>query len=532
MGDNMETLLIADDEAAIREGLKYIIDWEAEGFRLCAEAGNGEDALAKILALRPSLVLLDVKMPKMHGTEVIRQAREQGFTGKCIILSGYSDFAYAQSAIRSGVSFYLLKPIDEDELLDSVRKIRLLIDDEKKNTSKLSNLKQKARDVILRELITDTLSAPLLPEDLSSLHLQADVYQIVICEDFQVESRNAPYTLAELLRVTNKDNSTFDHISIDSHDVVLLKGAYGLKKLNEFLMHFEEQTPQEGSPLGSMFLTIGRPVYAVTDIFQSYSDAVALLHRRFFCPQEQHYLDYEDLPKKMLVEQTTKDSAPAPTVFDDALLSFYSDRFIDYITTFNRNMIAHALSALETELNESTADISAIRMFLIDIYLRTKEKIAAIYSSADIPFLANSAVIEFIHGQNYLYEIIRYLSEQFEMMMNASGNPSRDTILDDVIFYINHNYRDNIKLETIAPLFGYNSAYLGKIFNKTVGESFNSYVDHKRIELSKKLLQENSLKVYEISEQVGYKNVDYFHKKFKKYVGESPAEYRKRSIFL
>ena len=171
-------------------------------------------------------------------------------------------------------------------------------------------------------------------------------------------------------------------------------------------------------------------------------------------------------------------------------------------------------------------------MFLIDIYLRTKEKIAAIYSSADIPFLANSAVIEFIHGQNYLYEIIRYLSEQFEMMMNASGNPSRDTILDDVIFYINHNYRDNIKLETIAPLFGYNSAYLGKIFNKTVGESFNSYVDHKRIELSKKLLQENSLKVYEISEQVGYKNVDYFHKKFKKYVGESPAEYRKRSIFL
>lgn len=63
MGDNMETLLIADDEAAIREGLKYIIDWEAAGFQLCAEAGNGEDALAKILALRPSLVLLDVKMP-------------------------------------------------------------------------------------------------------------------------------------------------------------------------------------------------------------------------------------------------------------------------------------------------------------------------------------------------------------------------------------------------------------------------------------------------------------------------------------
>lgn len=61
------------------------------------------------------------------------------------------------------------------------------------------------------------------------------------------------------------------------------------------------------------------------------------------------------------------------------------------------------------------------------------------------------------------------------MIMNASSNPSRNTILDDVIFYINHNYRDNIKLETIAPLFGHNSAYLGKIFNKTVGESPAEY---------------------------------------------------------
>ena len=53
------------------------------------------------------------------------------------------------------------------------------------------------------------------------------------------------------------------------------------------------------------------------------------------------------------------------------------------------------------------------------------------------------------------------------------------------------------------------------------------YIDHKRIELSKQLLLENKLKVYEIAEQIGYKNVDYFHKKFRKYVGESPAEFRK-----
>ena len=116
------------------------------------------------------------------------------------------------------------------------------------------------------------------------------------------------------------------------------------------------------------------------------------------------------------------------------------------------------------------------------------------------------------------------------MIMNATGNPSRDTVLDDILYYIDHNFRSNIKLEGIAPLFGYSSAYLGKIFNKTMGESFNSYVDHRRIDYSKELLKENRLKVYEIAGQVGYNNVDYFHKKFKKYTGMSPAEYRKNGF--
>ena len=76
---------------------------------------------------------------------------------------------------------------------------------------------------------------------------------------------------------------------------------------------------------------------------------------------------------------------------------------------------------------------------------------------------------------------------------------------------------DNLKLETLAPLFGYNSAYLEKIFTKKVGESFNSYLDRVRIEQLKILLEDETLKVYEIAERIGYKNVDYFHKKFKKY---------------
>ena len=173
-------------------------------------------------------------------------------------------------------------------------------------------------------------------------------------------------------------------------------------------------------------------------------------------------------------------------------------------------------------------EIDDVKLFLSDLYLQVKEKMNHIYNTMNIPFPTNTAILDFINKKYYLYEIILFFSEQSEMIMNAIGNSSRDSVLDDILYYIDHNYQTNIKLESIAPLFGYNSAYLGKIFNKTVGESFNSYVDHMRIEHSKELLLQNKLKVYEIAEQVGYKNVDYFHKKFKKYVGESPAEFRKR----
>ena len=160
---------------------------------------------------------------------------------------------------------------------------------------------------------------------------------------------------------------------------------------------------------------------------------------------------------------------------------------------------------------------------------KIKEKLSHLYHNADIPFPGNGDIIAFVGSRYYLYEIILYFTEQFELIMRAIGNPSSDSVMDDIIHYIEHNYMDNIKLENIAPLFGYNSSYLGKIFNKKVGEWFNVFIDKVRINHSKDLLINTELKVYEIAEKVGYRNVDYFHTKFKKYVKESPAEFRKKN---
>ncbi len=518
----MYKVFIVDDESLIRDGLKCIMDWEEIGFTICGEAANGEDALESILSQSPDLVLMDIRMPKLQGLDVVRISRERGFCGKFIIISGYSDFKYAQEAIRYGVESYLTKPIDEDELSETVTKIKADLDAQSKASDHIDLFRQKAKDSILHDLITDPAEGAhqLTKQDMEELELEADIYQIVIYENFNQIPNAVTYSFADLLKVTNRSDHTFNHFYEDQMNIILLKGQYALNRFNDFLDHYNgDRPPQKDSPMDTLFLAYGRPVVDVNEVYLSYQDALALIRRRFFCIQGQHTLGYEELPDiKSSVYELQQDK-----------LEDYTQSLVGYLQTFNRKNVVETLSALEEYLYNVKSDISEVKLFLTDLYLRIKEQINLLYSNNNIPFSSNSTVIEFIDKKHYLYEIVQFLSEQFEMVMNATGNPSRNSVLDDILYYIDHNYQNNIKLETIAPLFGYNSAYLGKIFHKTVGESFNSYIDHMRINHSKSLLLQGTYKVYEIAEMVGYRNVDYFHKKFRKYVGESPAEFRKKN---
>lgn len=152
----MYKLFIADDEAIIREGLRCLLDWETLGFTIAGEAANGDAALQFLLSETPDLVLLDIRMPGMSGLDVVRIAREHGYDGKVVILSGYSDFNYARTAIRYGVLSYLTKPIDEDELLEIVTQIRNQLDSDASARDSSAHYRQKAYDSIIRDLLAGT----------------------------------------------------------------------------------------------------------------------------------------------------------------------------------------------------------------------------------------------------------------------------------------------------------------------------------------------------------------------------------------
>lgn len=516
----MYKLLIADDESMIREGIRSLLDWESLGYEIIGDASNGDEAYALITCEQPDLVLLDIRMPGMSGLDVVRKARENGFHGKVIILSGYADFSYAQQAIRYGVLSYLTKPIDEDELQQLATGIREQLDRDTAVQNTSAHYREKAYDKIIHDILSGDADYSRL--NLAELHMDTDAYQVVICETYDRQAKASGYRFSDLLRVTNQDRNSFDNIAIDAQEIFLLKGSFARKKFKEFLERFQqEMQPQKDSPLDSLFLAYGRPVTSLAGVPSSYRDASRLISRRFFCAQGQHTIGYESLPE-------LENCAP---IISEALLEDYAGRLFDALSSFNRPASAEILEELKERLYNASDTIHSIRLFFADLYLQLKERMNTLYSDAAIPFPGNGDIIRMISDKNFLYEIILYLTGQFEMIMSSIGHASRDSVLDDVIYYIEHHYMRNITLESIAPLFGYNSSYLGKIFNKKAGKNFNTYLDQLRIEHSKELLLDQDRKVYEIAEKVGYRNVDYFHIKFKKYVGQTPAEFRREHRF-
>lgn len=506
-------LFIADDEIDVREGIRYLLDWESLGFHICGEARNGQEALEQILRLSPDVVLLDISMPRLTGLEVIKQTTEQGFTGKFIILSGYSDFTFAQEAMRYGVSSYLTKPIDEDTLEKIIIETRDAIAGEQDTAKKIAQYRDKARNSILQDILYNRTDYLFL--DYHDLMLESSVYQVILYTNYSHESFQTTWDFAGILRLANKNHNSLDYINLKEHNVVLLKDSFALDRFQELLAHYISQ-PQKGSPLDSLFLTYGRPVYSVEDIHISFEDAQLLMKRRFFGTFNQHVLSYKNIPEGFPVANTT----PIPD-------NSYAQQIADYIKSSNSHMLPEVLERLQEELYHSNSDIASIKHCLADIMIQVKSILTHTYHDTELPIMSNADIIRSIEDKYYLYEILQFYTEQFTQWMQAVGCPTTSSVMDGILQYINHNYQENLKLNTIAHLFGYNSSYLGKVFSKETGKNFNSYIDEVRIENSKKLLLNNDYKVYEVAQLVGYPNVDYFHKKFKKYVGISPAEYKK-----
>lgn len=370
-------------------------------------------------------------------------------------------------------------------------------------------------------------------EDLDFYNYNKDSYMVVVYEDFNRTKEIAPYDLSEVITTLGGNEKDHDHITMGEHEVIVFKGQPAITQFKEFINRtYFKRTPQKGSPMDSLFIISGPEVDSVEKLTESYDLAVNMLNHRFFCQANTHYIDYEAMSRgeyKFIGNDQINTSPTNTSVVFGKSLPESVDQLIIYIQTFQRKNIEAYMEKMSNDLFNSHQESYDLKILMADYLLRVKEKITSRYPELSAKLPGNGEIMRAIFERNFLYQITSYFNTQFETMMSFIGSSSSESVLDDIIGFINHNYADDLTLESISPLFGYNSAYLGKIFTKKTGVTFNSYLDSIRITQAKKLLTTENLKVYEVATRVGYSNVDYFHIKFKKYVGMSPAVFKKQN---
>lgn len=511
----METVLIVDDEENIREGIKLIIDWAELGFEIVGDASNGEEALSAAEKLNPSLIIIDMQMPKVHGIDVIKKLRSSGYQGYFIILSGFSDFEYAREAIINNVTNYITKPVDEDELLETVKKIRADIEKSKKEGTRLVDIKDKAKSVIVSDLL---LGVPVIEENLVAMDLLYPKYQVIIHETYNVGKKNIKYRLSELIPAF-LDETSYELAAVERYECILLKGRTAISKFEDFIMHYKKSPIESDSPLDNIFIAIGNECDFPVEIAASYDSAKWLAKRRFFCNEGEHFVR-EDKNDNQNISATGVETK-------DGLL----EKLMNAIASGNRNAMINALDEIYEYVKKHEKESTDACLFMTEIMLSLKEKMTRQYPMLSEVFDTNAGIIEFIESRFYLYEIIQYISDTLDEAMNKIYcRQGGESVIEDIISYIDRFYAQPLTLEELAVQFGYNSGYLGRLFTKTIGSGFTYYLNECRIQKAKELLSEGKYKVYEVSQLVGYSDVDYFGRKFRKHAGLTPAEFKKKYV--
>lgn len=498
----MLNVLIIDDEPNVRQGLKIIVPWEENDFRICGESGDADEGLEMILSLQPDIVLIDIKLPGKLGVEIIKESREKGFNGKFIIISGYSNFEYAKDAIKYGVKSYILKPVDEDELMEILLKLKSEISEEKK----WENDKKIIEKAEIRKLLLGR------NEELEKKLSKYESFQIAIIYDEFSKDKEEYIALLEK-RIKDKLDIYTDEIDVirmNQYIVILFKD-FRSSRINRTLIDLKICVTSE---IGrNIFITLGFKTNKAEMISYSYKDAEDLMKDKFL------YWHEELVSNEKIKEELKNISAEKIDV----------EKLYGYIEVNDVEKIKSCLINIKNSFIIEKKSEEEIKIYAIKMFLGLIGKLTKDYDFKIGSYLSEESIVRDINKINNIKDLHDYLVNNFIEISSDISEKSSDGIINKMLMYINKNYYKDLKLEGLSEIFNYNSAYLGKLFKSKVGENFNTYLDKIRIQEAKNLLMENHLKVYQVSEKVGYKNIDYFHSKFKKYVGMSPISYRKKN---
>ncbi|WGX76791.1 response regulator [Paraclostridium bifermentans] len=493
----MYKLYLLDDEPFILEGLKYIIDWEEYGFDVVGTSSNGEDGFNFIKNEDVDLIITDIMMPKMTGLELISNLKKINHNAKFIVLSAFQEFQYAKEAISMGAENYLTKPIDEDELIQTIEEVKKKIEKiklEKVDTKIFKN------DLILKLICNKNNDGVLDRLKLEGINLNYKNLCVVILEFAEGGNINN-------LILNHIDNLNYEYCVNLQNQILIIMDKESVNK--DALRNLKDDLSSTTNE--QIYISRGKYVDSIDNLNCSYQSAKDIHEYKLVYPniswireykeksynlENIDYIDFDHL-KKLLLNKDNKES-----------LNYIESIFSKLKKDENLTVKQIKTKSIEVFLNVYNYFNDSKIIKGLDLYL---EKVI------------NSVNLDQI--QIELNNMIKHRQSKLE-----ETDDSISPIILKLLRNIEKNYSKDLNLKEISETYNINSIYLGQLFQKKTGILFSDYLNNFRVNKAKNLLVETSLKAVEIGELVGYANKNYFYRKFKDIVGITPSEWRKINL--
>ncbi|WP_276354493.1 response regulator [Cohnella caldifontis] len=524
-------VMIVDDEAHIRSGIKAKVDWAGLGMAVAAEAGDGAEALEKMGSCEIDVVITDIAMPEMDGLGLIRKAAEIGHPAKFVIVSGYGEFEYARTAMKYGISEYLLKPLKSEEMLASLEKIReeIRVSEGTWRKEKADRETAKRREEALLHWLSDkhppassAASAEWAGGNALIGLLKADL--AAAAHDASDGVRN-PTLYARVESACQKLMETlgrgfFVRNVRPEHDYILLfypETSADKDALIRRLFPFAEELERS---LGvRVTVGLGSVSESAEAVRKSYREALFAMKERIM-PSADRIIDYARIP--------SRNEKPNFSADTKLLLRFLKEKKWDKAKEHIQHMFRQAVR------NKTGANHNHAYELFFEIYLVIKQfsqEEAAVHDAESAGF--DGDLTDIVAGFHLVDQMVDWLYQYLESSCRhliGGQDASGKDIVYRVKEYIKEFCSSDLTLNAISEKYHINPIYFSRIFKTYVGESFNGYLTRIRMEEARNLMSTTSLKLQEISEIVGYDDPKYFSKVFKKFFGVSPSQYAEQAV--
>jgi Response regulator containing CheY-like receiver domain and AraC-type DNA-binding domain len=534
----MYKVFIVEDEIVVREGIKNNIHWEEEGFKIVGDESDGELAYPMILREQPDILITDIRMPFMDGLELSKLLKKEIPQLKIIIISGYSDFSYAQQAIDIGITEYLLKPITSNKLMASVKNAAATISKERKDKQILEQYEllvyqkqgEKRKD-FFNALVSGKLSLTQIIEQEEELgiNMVASVFCVVLFQ-FKVQEDMYEYS-NELVQCEAKMQEALRKYS----DIkVFERGMEGWAfiLLGENKEQIDLLTQELCDLLTDIcdgrvhyFGGIGRVIYRVRDIQQSFQDANRAFSLRYF-EHEDQFLSHRDV--SIMNEQIGNRVINVSELNLEKLDRIRLEEFLKRGTIQDVDeFVDRYFDGLDTKAMNSTIfrqyimmdGYSAIIKFLKDLNY-SKEMI-------DDSIKNMNNITEQLTNPEECCRFYKTLLKGAIDLRNKSSQKRYSGLIEKAKEYIHQKYsKSDLTLDKVASKVNISPNYFSSLFNQETGMTFIEYLTDIRMDKAKEYLRCSGKKITEIGYLVGYMDSHYFSYIFKKTQNCTPSEYR------